>query len=387
MPKGSQGPPLVVVLIDGINSSEPDSFTMNPLQPEGPAAAPGPGFGGNTYCPENPYTDLPDSATTPTFVGAQWNGQPSDGMDRFWSKWNFEASLPLDRTGNYGSPPPATNRFMLDPLAAIGAVILPFSYKDPGGATLTMSKGQPKFTFNGYGPIDSCCQELSKSASLLQQEVISINRTWPKADIVIIGHSLGGLIAEWWWEFTVRGNPSAENVSHVFSLDSPINGVKDACSSTFLGNIFLSKSFCFLWNGNYGKSPGLRDEYINGLDTNGTYVPIGTRSDPVYDCDGTSGCGFPSGGYDVPLPGLLSQVLFNSLSSCTNETTSCSPFGASFVSPSECDITKADNNRQYTDFDGKPQSGTGHFVVKYCPAVVELVREIVIDGDLHLGGP
>jgi hypothetical protein len=376
----SKDPPLVVVLVDGISSSEPDSFTMNPLQPEGAPASIGysAGFGADTYCPERPYNDQADSATNLRFLGAHSNGRFSPGMDRFWSKWNFEASLPLDRTGLPGGTPTyaPTNRFMLDPLAAVGAVILPFSYKDRSGATLKMSNGHPVFTFNGYGPIDSCCQDLNTSASLLQEEIISIRDTWPKSHIVLIGHSLGGLVAEWWWQFIASGNPASKGVSHVFSLDSPINGVKDACGPV-LGVNRLFKQLCHLWRANYGDHPGLRDEIINGLDANGSFVAFGTRFDPVYDCDPTKGkgCGFPGGAFDVPDPGLLSQVLFHSMADCTDETTSCTPFGFSFISPSDCDVTNADDARSFSDFEGNTQQGTGHFVVKYCPTIAELIRE------------
>jgi hypothetical protein len=66
---------------------------------------------------------------------------------------------------------------------------------------------------------------------LLQDEIASIHQVFPHTPIIVIGHSNGGLIAEQWWLNLGSNHPMG--VIHVFSLDSPLNGVATAVPRSF----------------------------------------------------------------------------------------------------------------------------------------------------------
>ena len=242
-------PPYVVILLDGIGEFKP-GFQMNPYDPTNPNDV-------ASYCPENVNAagqpvanDFPHEPAGPWEFFRKWNYyDPSDtagGNDPITSS----NSTPryIGRTvmlagGKYLSSGDPTHSFMLDAIAARGAVILPYSYV---GARLTVVRGKPpQFTFNAYTACNSSpggiggfgCdrdpggspdprQHKSDSFSIdqdeqrLAKEVDSVTAVWPHVPIVIVGHSQGGLIAfEAWRHGLLHG------VAHLFSLDSPINGV------------------------------------------------------------------------------------------------------------------------------------------------------------------
>ncbi|MDQ6613406.1 MAG: fibronectin type III domain-containing protein [Actinomycetota bacterium] len=109
-------PPVVVVLIDGINEAQP-RFAMNPYLPSND--------GNPSFCPES-WTGTQE--TEAGFSKAPY------GPWSFFHKWNVgEVDDSGNGTGNTESVPHNliqgdTHSFMLDALAAQGAIMLPFSY-------------------------------------------------------------------------------------------------------------------------------------------------------------------------------------------------------------------------------------------------------------------
>ena len=218
----SQGKPpkYVVILIDGINEAKP-WFRMNPLQPTLD--------GEPSYCPEswNSATKPPSEAE------ADFAGSPN-GPWEFFNKWNFASSAEQ----SYSTPRDVqtgkdTHAFMLDAIAATGAVILPYSYK---GASLTQPPGQsPLFKFQSYTACDATpsfgsygCnynRSIGQDVAMLDNEIKSIRSVWRDARIIIFGHSQGGLIAFKWWQSHGADANASKGVTHLFSLDSPVNGV------------------------------------------------------------------------------------------------------------------------------------------------------------------
>jgi len=231
-------PPYVVILLDGISESKP-GFTMDPYSPTrtGPAS----------YCPENI-----DSTGAP--IENAFKAAPA-GPQEFFAKWSFFDPKDTD-TGNNPSQQSnstprdlktgaKTHRFMLDAIAATGAVILPFSYT--GAALVQQHRApDPTFTFLAYTACNSspppgggpgCSKDpggspddrpfasnswsIDQDAETLHNEVASIQAVWgTRVPIIIVGHSQGGLVAfEAWQQNRLPGG------THLFSLDSPINGV------------------------------------------------------------------------------------------------------------------------------------------------------------------
>jgi virginiamycin B lyase len=224
-------PPYVVILLDGISSSQP-GFSDNAFQPTSVSTP--------SYCPE--------SFTSPSLF--PWNQNdfklPPNGPGEFFAKWNFydladnangnepatqSNSTPLDL--GTGSP---SNEFMLDAIAAQGAIILPYSYM---GVTLSYANGQLLFKFNPYTRCNSTpvlggagCNNLgtahgfehptlNKDEATLRDEINQVQTVLPSSKVVVLGHSQGGLIA-WNCNCGYRNPGGVEG----FSLDSPINGVE-----------------------------------------------------------------------------------------------------------------------------------------------------------------
>jgi hypothetical protein len=254
-------PPTVVILLDGIAEFKP-GYTMSPFQPtlDNPPS----------YCPES-WNSTAGPDHTGAEVEADFKGAAQNGPWEFFNKWNFadpptQTTDPgLSCTDTSGNASPAkcsnsaprdlnteapTNTFMLDAIAAQGSVILPYSYKK-AGATLTGPPSSPTFNFPAYTVCDSTplptptppsapsCGSgalgfqrgsISDDIGALNTEVSSIQKVWPDAPIVLLGHSQGGLIAWDWWQ--KYGSGGGTNVVKVFTLDSPITGV---CPG---GNVF-----------------------------------------------------------------------------------------------------------------------------------------------------
>ncbi len=288
------------------------------------------------------------------------------------------------RNLNTGKP---TYQWMLDGIAATGAMILPYSY---WGATLQGHGGaDPTFVFNAYTDCNStpaplCTKDnhldpggrpdpshqdydnavhsfsMSEDQDRLKTEIDSIEKVWRNEPIVIIGHSQGGLIAfETWRQHMLPGA-----VHHLFALDSPINGV--CAGRTFaLGPCVGPPGYPpydarFSLDPNYltqdgGNSPAFR--FIGSLgDEVRVALPGGHGSTPGYET-----------GNDT----LQHQLLVTG-GKCTATNRADCPSRVDHVS--ECQIPEqrwvhnrvtpvvTDQNRWIYD--------TGHFVVKWCPGNV-----------------
>ena len=201
-----------------------------------------------------------------------------------------------------------------------GVVILPWSFTgvwlDPhaAGGVLVHVRPSDKNDANNTPVVTD--------AATLEGEVHSIHSAWPRARIVILGHSLGGLIAEQYWEYYWRENH--EGVTRMIALDAAINGVADAYAG-FFGDLWAAM--------------GWHDPAISANDGNGAFLPVGTEGDAVY------------GSADLGMASLLSQLLFK-CSGVTYQT--CVPIAPTFVSP--C-----------------PSSD--HAEVKVCPGVISYVSD------------
>ncbi len=126
---------------------------------------------------------------------------------------------------------------MLDAIAARGAVVLPYSYTGASLERPVRAYADPRFVYKTYGACDSTpgcpgAPTLDTDVDRLQVEIASIHSVWPHAQIVVAGHSQGGLIAfrwwlKWWlkWGVNYRRGYGHTGVYRLFSLDSPINGV------------------------------------------------------------------------------------------------------------------------------------------------------------------
>lgn len=309
-------PPYVVILLDGIKEAQP-GFSMDPYKPTLDQTEP------QGYCPEswNP--------TKKKYGEADFRGAP-DGPWSFFHKWNYgEVDSNGNQTGNHESEPRAlefntnnlrpgtyTHSFMLDAVAANEAIILPYSYEGIGLIKGGEPNGDPLFSFEGYTeeqstPGDPEAPSLEEDAARLAYEVTTVEETWPSADIIVVGHSQGGLIA-WKWYHEDRGALDSRVVG--FSLDSPINGV---CVTLLCGSIpgypewnkretfdqqwltfDASEGWGFRFIGTYGDEVrinlpiGHLDSYGSGAETLEHQLPF-PYSSSLHEAEVRSLCGNP----------------------------------------------------------------------------------------------
>jgi hypothetical protein len=350
-------PPFVVILLDGIGESKP-YFSMNPYHPTQNEIP--------SYCPES-WDRSSNTEKEAAFAGAP------NGPWEFFNKWNFSAtgtdsgdSTPRDYyTGQ------ETHSFMLDAIAAQGAIILPYGYRR---VTLTNST----FTLNAYSKCNStppgglpgvnvdisnlsvslpdpCTkplptdpdpglagirQSIEDDEAALQDEVSQVANTWPKSRIVIMGHSQGGMIAFGWW-LLHRGDSVATNVTNLFSLDSPINGV---CATPLcLGPVGYP---------NYSGRIGYDAYYLDNDRQSGySFRFIGTWGEQVL-------------GYGSGNDTLQVQLLVKGAQCGDGTDNSACPSPPDHIS--DCPIVPNSTN---TNWWVTGQTNY-HFVVKYCPDVV-----------------
>ncbi len=377
-------PPYVVVVLDGIGSHEA-GFSMDPYQPTpnvGPAAGP------PSYCPENV-----DVAGHP--LGNAFTPRPA-GPAEFFAKWNYYD--PTD-VGSDGSNNPLTSsnstprdlktgrpthQFMLDAIAATGAMILPYSY---WGATLQgHGRNDPRFVFNAYtdcnsSPLPAFCSSnpdadgspdpahndhsnavhsfsLTEDEDRLKTEVDSVEQVWPGEPIVIFGHSQGGLIAFETW----RKGMLPRAVKHIFSLDSPINGV---CGGGFYG---LHATPC-------AGPPGYPAFDSSLLARDAGNLRQDSAQHEVFRLIGTLGdevrvkllFGASTPGYGTGRETLIHQILVDGRGCVTSDTGCPSP--PDHVS--NCPVTEDSNPKRpdhwiYQD---------GHFIVKFCSGNIAYVNQ------------
>jgi hypothetical protein len=336
-------PVRVAVLLDGAGSTEPDGGSFYPIPVHDPASGV-PVV--HNYCPLDP-----DDSERDFPAGL------NDSLSR-WSAFTAPGGAPpvsqaCEQSGGflYGS-------CLTKALADAGAVLLPYSY---AGSTLSTDG---RLSQNSYSADDSK-QPLCTSVGRLESELASIHSTWPRAHIVLVGHGYGGLVAETWWygaQGLNRGNCSGlapQGVVHVFSLDSPINGVRHCGARAQLDAGDASATWCDLWGNDnvHGVPNGINIAAVDDREL--TFTAVGTPNDPAYGNGPTGGGG-----------GLQAQLVFDCIngadendptSDCIDRTGGSLP--VSYTSPSQqCDA--------YT---GNIYGSEGHELVKACPDVVQLI--------------
>ena len=258
-------------------------------------------------------------------------------------------------------------------LANLGGMVLPFSYT---GATMSGTAADPTFTLNAYDGRDVAINSpMLVEPPALNSELVSIHKVFPNTPIILIGHSNGGLIAEQWWLRYGVPQPASHNcpasgpvcgyhgVVHIWSLDSPINGVANAgllngvTCSTLIAlfaecDSFVSTSvasdYANLWGATEDNPPDPEDgaDHIESEDKadGGMYTAEGTYGDPLYDAGD-----IPDGAGD----GILSQIMLSD--HCMSEAgqpglasaPECQPEPYTLISP--CDGT-------YLNTPSSPQS-------------------------------
>ena len=220
-------PKFIAILAQGINSSvNTNTSAAGSFDPTAQSYCSSPD---GTSPPDNPQAILQDMA---------------DG----WLNWNcpvgINAPCASDGTATASYP-----HDLIDVLAQAGGYVLPFSYT---GATMIGTASHPVFTFTRYDANDVATKDPRyDEPPVLDAEVASIHKLFPTVPVVVIGHSNGGLIAEQWW---VRFHPT--DVAHIFSLDSPINGLGRAGPLCQLGvcgpggvGATTANAYTSLWEG------------------------------------------------------------------------------------------------------------------------------------------
>ena len=419
-------PQFVVVLLDGIGSQQA-GFRMNPYQPTsvGPAS----------YCPEGLNSSgRPLQRANPdgTLDGNAFAVAPH-GPYEFFEKWNYydaydarnhnipsKGSNSTPRDLATGRP---THSFLLDQLAATGAIILPYSY---WGAKLESST---RFVYNAYSNCNSnpapsviVCNTDTEAVRMpgtggadpggspdpshrdvsnarhsfsvgddiqrLEDEIASIHKVWRHVPIIVIGHSQGGLIAfDWWKRFWLSwGDSNSAGYGHtgvwkLFSLDSPING---ACLGPTCLNAPGYPNYTNRVNDCIPQGHGCmpNPDYDNRLldEDRGAGDPfrfIGTVGDSIVvpQVFGWSAYGPPG------RENLQHELLFHYTFSCTG----LPPFpqGESCQAPqppdhvSECPITSKSPQWVVKD---------AHFIEKFCPGNVSYLNTVLGINNLSPGG-
>jgi pimeloyl-ACP methyl ester carboxylesterase len=270
-------PRVAVILMEGVDSTSPND-TYNPRKVP-------------TYC----YTNK---------GGAKTKFPPSlqPLMD------NFNPGYRPNSSG--GSPS------MTDAIASHRNVIfLPWSFN---GVWIDKQTGFVHVNKSSAKTADQ--NPIENDALGLAEEVLSVHEAWPKTRIVILAHSLGGLIAEQYWERYWRSHHNG--VARIISLDGVINGTKavgGACSLVIKAAACPDFSYdvahflASLWT-----SLQWHDPAISEHDRDGAFLPVGTEGDLAY--------AIPNLGTDS----LISQLLFK-CGGWPIET--CTPLPPAFVSP------------------------------------------------------
>ncbi|MEA2170686.1 MAG: hypothetical protein QOF76_3986 [Solirubrobacteraceae bacterium] len=234
-------PALVAVVMDGISSQELESGTSDPLAiPNWCPALPA---GGERHFPDGLETGYRTWAGLATADGAKPHTQtcrPGGGL--------------------------GTDTCLVGRLVDAGAIVLPYSYV---GARVSGSA----FTFPGYTSQDTF-QDPAVSIDNLDRLLRSIATAWPAARVVILAHSFGGTVASGWW---IDHAHDLGNVTHVFTLDSPINGVEQCAGTALIFSQVVADELCRRWNDRDAFDAGLLE-----LDRPQTLTTIGTVDDPAY---------------------------------------------------------------------------------------------------------
>jgi hypothetical protein len=241
--KADGEPALVAIVMDGISSAEPNSGTSRPLRIR-------------NWCPARPD-------------GSERHMPP--GIENGYRTWAGLATANGQHPQTTTCRPAGglkTNACLVARLADAGAIVLPYSY---AGTKVSKSGA---FTFTAYDAEDTY-QPPAASIANLNRLIQSIASAWPSAQIVIVAHSYGGTVASGWWE--TRAPDAIAPVQHIFTLDSPLNGVAPCAATAVLYSPAVGAELCRRWDN--------RDAFDAALIARNrpvTLTPIGTIDDPTY---------------------------------------------------------------------------------------------------------
>jgi hypothetical protein len=351
-----KSPPVITVIVTGTSTSgPPDSFS--------PSTA--------SFC------------TSPDGVMPSQNELPS--LRNLADSWLNDTGGKTDKSSRTSG---AGNN-LIDSMAATGGYVLPYSYT---GINMTGTAANPWLTVGVFtdknvadaNPLGACsdptCHGLGEPP-LLQASLASIHKTFPHTPIIVIGHSLGGLIAEQWWLHYSSNN--TEGVIQVISLDSPLNGVAagGVCATGLCGPSgnplynFVGYDSGVVYAGLWahqgdpaGSGPYANNQTALALDSsNHLFTAIGDLGDPLYDVGDYSGRLFRAGVKNI---GLMSQVFWTE-PSCVQSgydlsSAACTATGQAIINP--CGHPMNDGTRPLFDV---PGSMWIHSNVKNCPQVID----------------
>ena len=296
---GTDQPALVVILGSGVGSSLPsDAF-----YPVGTGTMPTNYPTVTSYCADSGgnYTGV---------INGSYPQSVIDAAKQYEGVFNAQYTDMYDPLVKSPSPPQGIAAPPLtDQLAEAGAVILPYSYTV---AHLNCSAGPPLMKVNSYSRTVPENEAMNTQASALYTEIAGIHACWPQSAIDIVAESGSGVPAEYYWNTAYFAVPDHDGVRHVFTLDSPINGINIAGPATLAGPfkpLVLGKANRDFY-GELWANLDSNDANELAID-NGSFVPTGTYGDATYVLGDQELAGPVAIGVDNSLQGLLSQMLFS----------------------------------------------------------------------------
>jgi streptogramin lyase len=338
---GTDQPALVVIMGSGVGTSISEEDQFYPVD-TGDMPTNHPTV--TSYC--SPYAGVINGSYPQSVVDV--TGGQYDVTGQYASSADHQSD---DQTVAANPPPQGiASPDLPDQLAQAGAVLLPYSYRV---AHLNCESGPPLMTVNPYSASVPETEAMNLQASALYTEVAEIHSCWADSAIDIIAESGAGVVAEYYWD---QGYLNAhDGVDHVITLDSPINGVWHSGLLGQLvvgalgdcGQLLSSSSNCSfyetLWD-----NMNQTDAYELSHDGDDSFVPIGTSGDHTYDLA------------DLPLNGLLSQMLFNYE-------------GGVYYGVQPPDYLSSCDGAQYPVLNGLSFSSASHAVMKFCAPTVSAI--------------
>ena len=171
---------------------------------------------------------------------------------------------------------PGAASSMTDALAGQGSVVLlPWSW---GGAFLTADSYGPLMHVNAAPDTAANQLPIPLDASVLAAEVASVHSVWPQTKIVILAHSLGGLVAEQYWSNYWLADH--EGVVRVIALDSPLNGLADIGPCELGPYCDHMSGFVTNFLANLWTNISSDDIPVSAADGDGSFLPVGIQMIP-----------------------------------------------------------------------------------------------------------